>query len=41
MVCSVLQAFAKPEVQAAVWDVSKDPMNVIKYQDNPEIMMVS
>lgn len=36
-----LQAFSKPEVQSAIMDCTQNPMNVIKYQSNPEVMMVS
>jgi hypothetical protein len=34
------QAFSKPEVQAAIVDVTKDQMNITKYANNPEIMAV-
>ena len=37
----VLQAFAKQEVQAAIMDCTQNPMNIINYQNNPDIMMVS
>jgi len=28
-------------VQTAIMDCTQNPMNVIKYQSNPEVMMVS
>ena len=39
--CWHLQSFAKPEVQAAIMDCTQDPMNILKYQNNEEIMRVS
>ena len=35
-----LQAFQKPEVGQAVMDISQNPANLVKYQDNPEVMKV-
>ena len=35
-----MQAFQKPEVGQAVMDISQNPANLVKYQDNPEIMKV-
>ena len=32
------QAFQNPKVQQAVMDCSTNPMNITKYQDDPEIM---
>ncbi|KAI8467314.1 MAG: hypothetical protein J3K34DRAFT_38776 [Monoraphidium minutum] len=32
--------FANPKVQAAIFDISQNPMNVVKYQEDPEIMKV-
>jgi hypothetical protein len=32
--------FANPKVQAAIFDISQNPMNVMKYQEDPEIMKV-
>ena len=37
----LLQAFAKQEVQTAIMDCTQNPMNIINYQNNPEVMMVS
>eukprot|EP00891_Asterochloris_glomerata_P004331 jgi/Astpho2/4331/fgenesh1_pg.00065_%23_16_t len=34
------EAFSRPEVGQAVMDISQNPANLIKYQDNPEIMKV-
>nr|XP_012223873.1 PREDICTED: putative protein FAM10A4 [Linepithema humile] len=34
----VLQAFQDPEVAEAFRDISTNPMNVLKYQNNPKIM---
>ena len=36
-----VQSFSKPEVQAAIMDCTQDPMNILKYQNNEEIMRVS
>ncbi|DBA73359.1 hypothetical protein WJX77_003581 [Trebouxia sp. C0004] len=33
-------AFSKAEVQKAIMDCTQNPMNIIKYQSNPEVMMV-
>lgn len=33
--------FQNPKVQAAIIDISANPMNVTKYQNDPEIMTVS
>jgi hypothetical protein len=33
-------AFAKPEVQQAIMDITQNPLNVMKYQDQPEVMKV-
>lgn len=41
MFCVELQAFAKQEVMAAITDCLENPMNIIKYQNDPEIMLVS
>ena len=41
MVLSVLQAFGKQEVQQAIFEVTRNPMAIVNYQDNAEIMMVS
>ena len=35
------QAFNKPEVQQAIMDIQSNPMNMLKYQQNPEVMSVS
>lgn len=32
--------FANPKVQAAIFDISQNPMNVVKYQEDPEVMKV-
>lgn len=32
--------FANPKVQAAIFDISQNPMNIMKYQEDPEIMKV-
>ncbi|GBF99663.1 hypothetical protein Rsub_12482 [Raphidocelis subcapitata] len=32
--------FSNPKVQAAIFDISQNPMNVMKYQEDPEIMKV-
>ncbi|KAF5839505.1 hypothetical protein DUNSADRAFT_576 [Dunaliella salina] len=32
--------FSNPKVQAAIMDISQNPMNVVKYNDQPEIMKV-
>jgi hypothetical protein len=29
--------FANPKVQAAIFDISQNPMNVMKYQEDPEV----
>lgn len=34
------EAFSKPEVQTAMMECTQNPMNVVKYQSNPEIMNV-
>ena len=39
--CLGLQAFAKQEVQAAIMDCTQNPMHMMNYQNNPEVMMVS
>lgn len=41
MLCLMLQALEKPEVQAAFADCSKNPRNILKYQNDPDIVMVS
>ena len=33
-------AFQNPKVQAAIMDCSSNPMNITKYQDDPEVMTV-
>ena len=33
-------AFSSPKVQAAVMDVSTNPMNIVKYQNDPEVLKV-
>jgi hypothetical protein len=30
--------FSNPKVQAAIIDISQNPMNIMKYQNDPEIM---
>ena len=37
----MLQALGKPEVQAAMADCNKNPGNIFKYRNNPDIVMVS
>lgn len=32
--------FANPKVQAAILDISSNPMNIVKYQTDPEVMAV-
>ena len=32
--------FSNPKVQAAIMDISSNPMNIVKYQNDPEIMKV-
>eukprot|EP00798_Chlamydomonas_sp_ICE-L_P000946 gene946-33933_t len=32
--------FSNPKVQAAIMDISQNPMNIMKYQSDPEIMKV-
>ncbi|GAX86130.1 hypothetical protein CEUSTIGMA_g13543.t1 [Chlamydomonas eustigma] len=32
--------FSNPKVQAAIMDISQNPMNIVKYQQDPEIMSV-
>ena len=32
--------FSNPKVQAAIMDISANPMNIMKYQSDPEIMKV-
>ncbi len=32
--------FSNPKVQAAIMDISQNPMNIMKYQTDPEIMKV-
>ena len=34
------QGFSNPKVQAAIIDISQNPMNVMKYQNDPEIMKI-
>lgn len=34
-------AFSNPKVQAAVMDVSTNPMNIVKYQNEPDVLKVS
>ena len=36
-----LQAFNKPDVQAAIMEITANPMAMMKYQQNPEVMQVS
>lgn len=31
-------SFQNPKIQAAIMDISQNPMNISKYQDDPEIM---
>ncbi len=33
-------SFSKPEVQAAIMDVTQNQMNITKYSNNPDIMAV-
>lgn len=33
-------AFSKPNVQQAIFDISQNPMNIVKYQDDPEVRIV-
>lgn len=32
--------FSNPKVQAAIMDISQNPMNIVKYQGDPEVMKV-
>lgn len=32
--------FSNPKVQAAIMDISQNPMNIMKYQTDPEVMKV-
>lgn len=32
--------FSNPKVQAAIIDISSNPMNIMKYQNDPEVMKV-
>lgn len=32
--------FSNPKVQQAIFDISQNPMNITKYQNDPEIMAV-
>jgi Glu-tRNA(Gln) amidotransferase subunit E-like FAD-binding protein len=32
--------FANPKVQQAIFDISQNPMNITKYQNDPEVMNV-
>jgi hypothetical protein len=32
--------FSNPKVQAAIFDISQSPMNIVKYQNDPEVMKV-
>ena len=32
--------FSNPKVQAAIFDISQNPMNITKYQGDPEVMAV-
>lgn len=32
--------FSNPKVQAAIIDISQNPMNIMKYQTDPEVMKV-
>ncbi len=29
--------FSNPKVQAAILDISQNPMNIVKYNDQPEV----
>lgn len=31
--------FSNPKVQAAIMDISQNPMNIVKYNDQPEVRM--
>ena len=33
-------AFSNPKVQTAVMDVSSNPMNIVNYQNDPDVMKV-
>ena len=33
-------AFSNPKVQEAVMDVSQNPMNIVKYQNEPDVLKV-
>ena len=35
-----LQAFNKPDVQAAIMEITANPMAMLKHQQNPEVMQV-
>lgn len=35
------QAFSKPKVQQAVMELQNDSMAIMKYQNDPDVMMVS
>ena len=35
------QAFSKPKVQQAVMELQNDSMAILKYQNDPDVMMVS
>jgi hypothetical protein len=32
--------FQNPKVQAAIMDISQNPMNVVKYQNDPEVRLL-
>ena len=32
--------FSNPKVQQAIFDISQNPMNITKYQNDPEVMTV-
>ena len=33
-------AFAKPQVQQAIMELQQDPMAMLKYQNDPDVMLV-
>lgn len=37
---SLAAGFSNPKVQQAIFDISQNPMNISKYQSDPEVMKV-
>lgn len=37
---SLASGFSNPKVQSAIFDISQNPMNISKYQGDPEVMKV-